>query len=294
MADSKDGSSTAKSQKFLWEDKDIERFIDFCEARPCLWDIADPTYSKRHVRENALSEIKEELGIEINTIKSKWNSLRAQYGRELAKESNTKSGQSTDDVCESSWSYMEKILFVEQVKKTARIISTLIFQTHNQSSKKRASRMMTRKNDSLNYDSNRSLVEKSAKRKRANPTEQKKKLMEKCIDVLDRPMEAGDPFALHLSEQLKNLDERWRLLAEKRINDILFELRFEEFGASGGWIHFNQHFAHSQPIQSMHNVPVQPSSSYENRVPQQQPQPGTYGTRIFKHFIWYFEFYVFV
>ena len=116
MADSKDGSSTAKSQKFRWEDEDIERLIDLYEARPCLWDIADPTYSKRDVREKALSEIKEELGIEINTIKSKWNSLRAQHGRELAKESKTKSGQSTDDVYESSWPFMEKMRFVKQVK----------------------------------------------------------------------------------------------------------------------------------------------------------------------------------
>ena len=71
MVDSKNGSSTAKSQKFRWEDEDIERLINLYEARPCLQDIADPTYSKRDVIEQALSEIKEELGIEINTIKSK-------------------------------------------------------------------------------------------------------------------------------------------------------------------------------------------------------------------------------
>ena len=77
MADSKDGSSIAKSQKLRWEDEDIERLIGLCEARPCLWGIANPTYSKRDIREKALSEIKEKLVIEINTIKSKWNSLRA-------------------------------------------------------------------------------------------------------------------------------------------------------------------------------------------------------------------------
>ena len=77
MADSKDGSSIAKSQKLRWKDEDIERLIDLCEARPCLWGIANPTYSKRDIREKALSEIKEKLVIEINTIKSKWNSLRA-------------------------------------------------------------------------------------------------------------------------------------------------------------------------------------------------------------------------
>ena len=113
-----------------------------------------------------------------------------------------------------------------------------------------------------------------------NPTEQKQKLMAKCIDVLDRPKEAGDPFALYVSKQSKNLDKRRRLIAKKRINDILFELRFEEFEAPGGGMHFNQHFVHSQLIHSIHNVPVQPSSNYENRVPQQQPQPGTYAAML--------------
>ena len=59
----KDGPSTAKSQKFRWEDEGlierlierlIKRLIELYEARPCLWDIADPTYSKRDVREKAL------------------------------------------------------------------------------------------------------------------------------------------------------------------------------------------------------------------------------------------------
>ena len=76
-----------------------------------------------------MSEIKDEMGIELNLIKSKWNSLRAQHGRELAKESKTKSGQSVDEVYEISWSYMGKMRFVEQVKKTAKSTSTLKIST---------------------------------------------------------------------------------------------------------------------------------------------------------------------
>ena len=74
-------------------------------------------------------------------------------------------------------------------------------------------------------------------------------------------------------------------MRKKRINDILFELQFEEFGPTGRGMHFNQHFAqhfaHSPPIHSMHNVLVKLSSSYENRVPkQQQPQPRTYAAML--------------
>ena len=104
-----------------------------------------PTYSKRDIREKALSEIKEELGIEINKIKSKLNSLRAQHGRELAKGSKTKSGQSTDDIYESSWLLMEKMRFVEQVKKTARNTSTLKLSDPQSVIEVRASRKMRRK-----------------------------------------------------------------------------------------------------------------------------------------------------
>ena len=93
-------------KKIRWDNEMVDKLIDLYEARPCLWDIADPTYSKRNVKEKALSEIKEQLGMEKTAIKAKWNSLRAQHRRELAKENKTKSGQSADDLYESSWQYM--------------------------------------------------------------------------------------------------------------------------------------------------------------------------------------------
>ena len=87
MADNRETSDitpTTKAKKFNWDEDDVEKLIDLYEARPCLWDIADPTYSKKDIKEKALSEIKDEMGIELNLIKSKCNSLRAQHGRELA------------------------------------------------------------------------------------------------------------------------------------------------------------------------------------------------------------------
>ena len=50
--------SPTKAKKFNWDDKDVEKLIDLYEERPCLWDIA--RYSKRDIKEKALSEIKEE------------------------------------------------------------------------------------------------------------------------------------------------------------------------------------------------------------------------------------------
>ena len=149
--------------------------------------------------------MKEELGIEINTIKSKWNSPRAQHGRELAKESKTKSSQSTDDVYESSWPFIEKMHFVEQVKKTARSTTTLKLSDPQSVIEGESKQEDEAQNDLLNSDSDRSLVEKRARHKRENPTDQKQKLMAKCIDVLDRPKAAGHncDVRLRTAEKIK-------------------------------------------------------------------------------------------
>ena len=56
-------------KKIRWDDEMVDKLIDLYEARPCLWDIADPTHSKRNLK--ALSEIKEQLGMEITAIKAK-------------------------------------------------------------------------------------------------------------------------------------------------------------------------------------------------------------------------------
>ena len=57
MADNRETSDvtpTTKAKKFNWNEDDVEKLIDLYEARPCLWDIADPTYSKRDIKEKAL------------------------------------------------------------------------------------------------------------------------------------------------------------------------------------------------------------------------------------------------
>ena len=56
------------------------------------WDVYHTDYSKRDVKEIAYSEIATSLETNIPSIKTKINRLRAQLGKELTKEKNTKSG----------------------------------------------------------------------------------------------------------------------------------------------------------------------------------------------------------
>ena len=73
--------------------------------------------------------------------------------------------------------------FVEQVKKTAQSTSTLKLSESSLSAEV-SDTETDLQDDSLN--SSEPLVEKSSKRKRPNPNEQKNKLIAKCTDVLDR------------------------------------------------------------------------------------------------------------
>ena len=64
-------STVAGKQKYKWNDQTVEKLIDLYEERPCLCDISDQSYSKRDVKEKALSEIKDELDIELSIIQAK-------------------------------------------------------------------------------------------------------------------------------------------------------------------------------------------------------------------------------
>ena len=207
-------------QKYKWNDQTVEKLIDLYEERPCLWDISDQSYSKRDVKEKALSVLKDELDIELSIIQAKWKSLRTQYGKELAKENKTKSGQSVDELYEISWAFMQKMRFVDQVRKTAKSTPTLKLtgtSTVDEKSDKEDDKM----DDSMVSDSNTPNLPKKIKKKRVNINEEKQKLIAKCIDVLDklkspkRPL-IEHPFALYVSHELKGLDKMRRLIAEKK------------------------------------------------------------------------------
>ena len=62
-----------------------------------MWDIFSNKYTKREVKERAYAELAKHFDSSSAIVKAKVNALRAQLGREMAKESKTKSGQATDE-----------------------------------------------------------------------------------------------------------------------------------------------------------------------------------------------------
>ena len=101
----------AKRSNKKWQDGEIEELIDLYEENPCPWDIFDNSYQERDVKERAVAAIASELDVQITDIKSKWNAIRGQFGRELNKVKSSKSGQSTDDLYVSQWMFWDKLQF---------------------------------------------------------------------------------------------------------------------------------------------------------------------------------------
>ena len=113
----------AKRPNKKWQDGEIEKLIDLYEKNPCLWNIFDNSYQKRDVKERALAAIANELDVQITDIKSKWNAIRRQFGRELNKVKSSKSGQSTDNLHVSQWMFW--VQFLQSMMKTTKSRDTL-------------------------------------------------------------------------------------------------------------------------------------------------------------------------
>ena len=74
-----------------------QQHIESLKEREYLWNVFCKEYSKRDVREKAYSDIAVILEKQV-----KINGLRAQLGREINKETKTKSEQSSHKQCHSS------------------------------------------------------------------------------------------------------------------------------------------------------------------------------------------------
>ena len=101
----------AKSAK-EWTDDETFLLTDMLEASACLWDIYHTDYSKRDLKEITYTKFATSLDTNITSVKAKINSLRTQLGREITKEKNTKSVQSTDKLYASKWIHYDKLNFL--------------------------------------------------------------------------------------------------------------------------------------------------------------------------------------
>ena len=77
------------------------------------------------LKEIPYSDIAEYFDTNITLIKTKINSLRTQFGKELTRERSTKSGQSTNELYSSKWAHFDKLAFLTPVFGASKSRDTL-------------------------------------------------------------------------------------------------------------------------------------------------------------------------
>lgn len=239
-----------------WLDDEVSLLIEMLEERPCLWDVFNKDYSKRDAKDVAYNEIADVLQCNVNSIKTKINGLRAQLGREMAKVNKTKSGQSTDELYVSNWTHYKSLAFLQSVMKASNSKNTL-------------------KQPNEDLDTEYTDVPEISRKKSKTIAERKIELLTKCTDAITSSSKESQSqgvkrtaFATYIDEKLSTYNKRQRAIAEKRINDVLFEIEMSD----GNY----QSFPNSQPApQNVSSATFQlPTFQFQNRNPYQPMEQG--------------------
>ena len=172
------------------------------------------------------------MNLSVDEVKQKWLSLRAQFGRELKNSNKQKSGQSTDELYISQWVFYDKMKFLQHVMKTKKSRDSLDLTFDSDSPN--TSVQDDEEQDDQDVQDTIFTKREKAIRKKTKLEDTKQKLLSTCIDVLKTSSDSSVNkvevchFSMHVAEKLKAFSKFQRMVAEKRINDILFELEMEE------------------------------------------------------------------
>lgn len=254
-----------------WSDQETNLLIDLLEEHTCLWDVYSKEYHLRNARERAYEKMKGELNIELADIKTKIMNLRSQLGREIAKSKAKKSGQARSECYKSSWAYWDRLQFLVPVMQAGKSKDTL--PTSRSSTPESVDNEDCLDDSTLisvdEEDENpspSSICRKGKYCKKATDLESKARneLLSTCVQVLKEPLpfptpepqaKRQCPFSLYIAEKLSGFDKCSRMIAEKRISDIIFEMEMGIVNAN------EQQQSHWQDI---------PPQGYMNMLQNQQ------------------------
>ena len=255
--------TTVQGKGRKWSNAETDQLIDLLEKHFCLWYISKKEYHLQNVREGAYKQMRDELGINIADIKAKIMNLHSQLGREVSKTKSKKSGQSVSENYKSTWMYWDRLQFLMPVMQAGKSKDSL----RSRSSTPESLDIYNCLDNSISISVNEeykipSLPSpgkgKSHKRSADFKSKARNELLSTRVKVLKEPLPEPQakqqfPFSLYIAEKLSGFDKRSRMIAEKRINDVIFEI---EMGAIN-----NERQTHWQDI---------PPQGYMNMLQNQQ------------------------
>ena len=224
-----------KQKARKWRDEEVETLIDLFEQHVCLWDIFCKEYHLKEKRDMAYETMKEELDIPVADIKYKIIGLRSQLSREVAKTNQKKSGQGVEESYKSTWLYWDKLQFLIPVIRAGKSRDSIQTSTDGQDTIQLEDEEENEKeNQGIELQTSR--AKPSKRRAEQELMSKKQEVLDRCLNVLKEPFHPQEKrqchFSMYIAEKLANFDGRTRMIAEKRISDILFELELGEHSQS--------------------------------------------------------------
>ncbi|EDO33387.1 predicted protein [Nematostella vectensis] len=249
-----------------WLSHEVEQLIDLFEERPCLWDVSNKEYYQKGNRQRAEEEIAEQMGITLNDVKSKIKSLRSQLGREIYKIRTSENyvpiwifwhklqfladvmreGRKRDSMRvsmaiaspdrvpdikrnDSPVEVDNKCEVVHLNEPIDEVIPTLTQAVHRPPKKRKPEETPPRELTPRPQNGN---LQQSTPSSLATCIQQILKEQTPRAEQRDHTPQtdyrgAQCAFSVYISERLRKFDRRTRIIAEKRITDILFELEME-------------------------------------------------------------------
>ena len=201
-----------------WDDMEVESLIDFYKEHSFLWDHHTEQYKDRNLRDVTFNKLLDLLsGRTIEDIKNQWHSLKTIFDRENKREEGSKrSGTGTDSVYKPTWKFYDSMQFTKECQDIDNSVSTLTSgQNENLPSIDQSSKKRKKESNQFN-----------------DIAEARIEFFKQAVNVLNSP-EEKDPrpcmkeisaFGQVVQETLARFNPMQRVLAKKRINDVLYEV----------------------------------------------------------------------
>ncbi|KAI5713020.1 hypothetical protein M8J75_013104 [Diaphorina citri] len=261
-------------------DNALRAFITTYESLPCLWNPSHPHYSKKPERKAALTMLQQiyvkiKPGATQDDVRRKINTLRSNYRKDLRRIEETK--QSGGEVyIPTSWVF-HALKFLdslesegdeesgsEQLGKGLLPLDVCIQSTTGQTP--------SVESEAPNYFSDQYLLSRSPspepprkKFTKVNRVAKLNNLLERTCSQIESSPRGIPTIARAWGEKLEMLEPHQRLLAEKAINDVLFE-------ASMGLLHRN--YTHEFMSSTNNPPPCTSSGEFMLNNPTQHSADG--------------------
>ncbi|XP_072385273.1 uncharacterized protein [Diabrotica undecimpunctata] len=229
----------------------LREFFELYKEQECLWQIKGKTYHDRNARKQAMGILVlkfQEVNKDANEeyVRKKINNFRTSYKRELKLVlQSSKSGAGTDEIYKPKLWYFPLLSFLNDQDVPRRAISNLSDEEEvtNLSSPIGDDNFspITADNEDSQLSQDSTLSVSSATPSSTKTSSMKKKRLRAATDprdellitineklqqstpVVQREKDRFDIFGDNVAVKLRGLPNSQRIMAEKLINDVLFE-----------------------------------------------------------------------